>query len=97
MAAAGALTPLAALLLARQLALQPLASRFKAARVRCRHDLAVAGGHLACIHVDAGGHRAVVRPLDSRHLVLPRHKEHEVLLHQLGMTLPQQPAPRISA
>ena len=38
---------------------------------------------------------------DGRHLVLPRHtrpnKEHEILLHQLGMTLPQQPAPRISA
>ena len=38
---------------------------------------------------------------DGRHLVLPRHtrpnKQHEVLLHQLGMTLPQQPAPRISA
>ena len=38
---------------------------------------------------------------DGRHLVLPRHtqpnKEHELLLHQLGMTLPQQPAPRISA
>ena len=37
---------------------------------------------------------------DGRHLVLPRHtqpnKEHE-LLHQLGMTLPQQSAPRISA
>ena len=32
---------------------------------------------------------------------LPRHtrpnKEHELLLHQLGMTLPQQPAPRNSA
>ena len=38
---------------------------------------------------------------DNRHLVLPRHtrpnKEHELLLHQLGMTLPQQPAPRIAA
>ena len=38
---------------------------------------------------------------DGRHLVLPRHtrpnKEHELLLHQLGMTLPTQPAPRISA
>ena len=38
---------------------------------------------------------------DGRHLVLPRHtrpnKERELLLHQLGMTLPQQPAPRISA
>ena len=38
---------------------------------------------------------------DGRHLILPRHtqpnKEHELLLHQLGMTLPQQPAPRISA
>ena len=38
---------------------------------------------------------------DGRHLVLPHHtrpnKEHELLLHQLGMTLPQQPAPRISA
>ena len=38
---------------------------------------------------------------DGRHLVLPRHtrpnKEHQLLLHQLGMTLPQQPAPRISA
>ena len=38
---------------------------------------------------------------DGRRLVLPRHtqpnKEHELLLHQLGMTLPQQPAPRISA
>ena len=37
---------------------------------------------------------------DGRHLVLPRHtrpnKELELLLHQLGMTLPQQPAPRIS-
>ena len=38
---------------------------------------------------------------DGRHLVLPRHtrpnKEHELLLHQLGMALPQQPAPRICA
>ena len=38
---------------------------------------------------------------DGRHLILPRHtrpkKEHELLLHQLGMTLPAQPAPRISA
>ena len=38
---------------------------------------------------------------DGRHLVLPRHtrpnKEHELLLYQLGMTLPQQPAPRIAA
>ena len=38
---------------------------------------------------------------DGRDLVLPRHirpnKEHQLLLHQLGMTLPQQPAPRISA
>ncbi len=38
---------------------------------------------------------------DGRHLVLPRHtrpnKEHELLLQQLGMTWPQQPAPRISA
>ena len=38
---------------------------------------------------------------DGRHLVLPRHtrpnKQHELLLHQLGMTLPQQPAPRIAA
>ena len=38
---------------------------------------------------------------DGRHLVLPRHtrpkKDHELLLHQLGMTLPAQPAPRISA
>ena len=37
---------------------------------------------------------------DGRHLVLPRHtrpnKELELLLHQLGMTLPQQSAPRIS-
>ena len=38
---------------------------------------------------------------DGRRLVLPRHnrpnKERELLLHQLGMTLPQQPAPRICA
>ena len=38
---------------------------------------------------------------DGRHLVLPRHtqptKEHEILLHQLGMTLPQQPALRFCA
>ena len=38
---------------------------------------------------------------DGRRLVLPRHtqpnKEHALLLHQLGMTLPQQPAPRICA
>ena len=38
---------------------------------------------------------------DGRQLVLSRHtrpnKEHELLLHQLGMTLPQQPAPRIAA
>ena len=37
----------------------------------------------------------------GRHLVLPRHtranKEHGLLLHQLDMTLPAQPAPRISA
>ena len=38
---------------------------------------------------------------DGRHPVLPRYtrpnKENAILLHQLGMTLPQQPAPRISA
>ena len=38
---------------------------------------------------------------DGRHLVLPRHtkpkEEHELLLHQLGMTLPAQPAPRLAA
>ena len=38
---------------------------------------------------------------DGRHLVLPRHtrpnKEHELLLQRLGMRLPQQPAPRITA
>ena len=38
---------------------------------------------------------------DGRHLVLPRHtrpnKQHELLLHQFGMRLPQQPAPRIAA
>ena len=44
---------------------------------------------------------------DGRHLVLPRHtrpdKEHELLLHLpglvpgIGMTLPQQSAPRITA
>ena len=38
---------------------------------------------------------------DGRHLVLPRHtrpnKELELLLHQLGMRLPQQPAPRVCA
>ena len=38
---------------------------------------------------------------DGRHLVLPRYtqprKEHELLLHQLGMTLPEQGAPRLSS
>ena len=38
---------------------------------------------------------------DGRHLVLPRHtqprKEHELLPHQLGMTLPAQGAPRLSS
>ena len=38
---------------------------------------------------------------DGRHLVLPRHtkpkEEHELLLHQLGMTLPAQPAPQLAA
>ncbi len=38
---------------------------------------------------------------DGRHLVLPRYtqprKEHELLLHQLGMTLPAQGAPRLSS
>ncbi len=38
---------------------------------------------------------------DGQHLVLPRHtrpkKDHELLLHQFAMTLPAQPAPRISA
>ena len=38
---------------------------------------------------------------DGRHLVLPRHaqprKEHELLLHQLGMTLPAQGAPRLTS
>ena len=37
---------------------------------------------------------------DGRCLVLPRHirpnKERELLLHQRGTTLPQQPAPRIT-
>ena len=38
---------------------------------------------------------------DGRHLVLPRYtqprKELELLLHQLGMTLPEQGAPRLSS
>ena len=38
---------------------------------------------------------------DGRHLVLSRYtkprKEHELLLHQLGMTLPAQSAPRLSS
>ena len=34
--------------------------------------------------------------LVSLHHTRP-NKEHELLLHQLGMTLPQQPAPRICA
>ena len=36
---------------------------------------------------------------DGRHLVLPRHtrpnKEHDLLLHQLNLQLPTQPAPRL--
>ena len=39
--------------------------------------------------------------IDGRHLVLPRHtqptREHQLLLHQLDMRLPQQPTPRLSA
>ncbi|MXX90539.1 MAG: hypothetical protein F4213_02100 [Boseongicola sp. SB0677_bin_26] len=38
---------------------------------------------------------------DGRRLVLPRYtqprKEHELFLHQLGMTLPAQGAPRLSS
>ena len=38
---------------------------------------------------------------DGRHLVLPRYtkprKEHELLLHLLGMILPAQSAPRLSS
>ena len=38
---------------------------------------------------------------DGRHLVLPRHtrpnREHDLLLHQLNLQLPTQPAPRITA
>ena len=37
---------------------------------------------------------------DGRHLVLPRHTQpttdHQLILHQLGLRLPEQPAPRIS-
>ncbi len=37
---------------------------------------------------------------DGRHLVLPRHtrpnKEHDLLLHQLNLQLPAQPAPRLT-
>ena len=37
---------------------------------------------------------------DGRHLVLPRHTQpnadHQLLLHQLDLRLPEQPAPRIS-
>ena len=37
---------------------------------------------------------------DGRHLVLPRHTQpttdHKLLLHQLDLRLPEQPAPRIS-
>ena len=37
---------------------------------------------------------------DGRHLVLPRHtrpnKEHDLLLHQLNLQLPTQPAPRLT-
>ena len=37
---------------------------------------------------------------DGRRLVLPRHtrpnQDHELLLHQLGLKLPEQPAPRLS-
>ena len=36
---------------------------------------------------------------DGRRLVLPRHtranQDHELLLHQLGLKLPEQPAPRL--
>lgn len=38
---------------------------------------------------------------DGRHLVLQRYtpprKEHELLLHQLGMTVPTQGSPRLSS
>ena len=38
---------------------------------------------------------------DGRRLVLPRHtrpnQDHELLLHQLGLKLPEQPAPRLLA
>ncbi len=37
---------------------------------------------------------------DGRHLVLPRHtrpnREHALLLHQLNLQLPTQPAPRLT-
>ena len=38
---------------------------------------------------------------DGRHLTLPRHTQpthdHQLLLHQLKLRLPEQPLPRISA
>jgi hypothetical protein len=38
---------------------------------------------------------------DGRHVILPRYtqpeKELQVLLHQLKLTLPEQPPPRITA
>ena len=38
---------------------------------------------------------------DGRHLTLPRHtqptRDHQLLLHQLKLRLPEQPLPRISA
>ena len=38
---------------------------------------------------------------DGRHLTLPRHtqptRDHQLLLHQLKLQLPEQPLPRISA
>ena len=40
-------------------------------------------------------------PADGRHLTLPRHTQptpdHQLLLHQLKLQLPEQPLPRISA
>ena len=39
-------------------------------------------------------------PTDGRRFVLPRHTrlshDYELLLHQLGLTLPERPAPRLS-
>ncbi len=47
----------------------------------------------------SGSTESLIPTADGRHLILPRYTQpdgdHKLLLHQLGLKLPEQPPPRI--